>query len=124
MPTLPNLSTMKDVVVAPEPVDDATTNCGLVPPKTATESLAYGDDVPMPRLPVERMVILAESEGPIMVELMVEFKIEVPKADAPDAETVFRYPKADDLEPDAKLPFPMADAWSELAVFAAPIADP
>ncbi len=77
----------------------------------------------MPTLPVERMVSLAVSEGPIIVELAMLLVMVLPKAEAPEALAVLPYPKADDelalavlLRPKALelilldvLPYPKAD---------------
>jgi len=90
-----------------------------------TDSFAYGEVVPMPTLPVERIVSLAVSEGPIIVELAVLLVMLLPKAEAPEALAVLPYPKAEVFALLAVLPYPKAEeAVDPLAVLLYPNAKP
>src|SRR3989339_725796 len=80
---------------------DATTS-------PTTESFVYGEVVPIPTLPLERMVIFAVSEGPIMRELAVVLMTDLPIATAPEALDVFPDPKATAPAPLAVLIYPIA----------------
>ncbi len=67
--------------------------------------------VPIPTLPDDKMVTFAESDGPIMVEFAVLLVIELPKAEAPEADAVLLYPKAEELSAEALLLYPKAEAF-------------
>src|SRR3989339_392948 len=80
-----------------------------------TESFAYGLVVPIPTLPLERMVIFAASEGPIMRELAVVLVIFLPIAIEPFAYAATVFPIATLSAPPAEVLNPNATASDEVA---------